>query len=121
MLNNFQVKSINKNDLNIHISQENFEVIGKKRKSKNNSLLSQMKSGNDKFYYCPKCSKKFTKISAVYRHANNFHFFPNGRPCLSCGKNIKNFYKHKKYCKPSDDLKSKKKKYLWGVIKLIKI
>ena len=51
-----------------------------------------MKKGNDKLYYCSKCPKKFTKISAVYRHVNNNHLYQNGSPCLSCGKKIKKIF-----------------------------
>ena len=39
LLKNFQVKSTNKNVLNEYVSNENFEILGKKRKNKKNLLI----------------------------------------------------------------------------------
>ena len=39
----------------------------------------------------------------MYRHKYNEHEFPNGRPCLKCGKCIKDFYKHKWHCPLNND------------------
>ena len=41
---------------------------------------------------------KYTKIRSVYRHIERAHKFPNGKPCKFCGKEIKDIYKHKKFC-----------------------
>ena len=79
-------------------TQKLFTILGKRERNNENSLLIKMKVGKDNVFKCPICSKQFTKISAVYRHNDNSHKFPNGRPCSNCGKNIKNLYYHRKKC-----------------------
>ena len=65
----------------------------------NKSLKSLIKVDNNNKYKCPFCDKKYTRIRAVYRHIERGHNHTDGFPCKDCGKLVKDFYKHKKYCK----------------------
>lgn len=55
-----------------------------------------MKNSINNSFNCPKCPKTYNQISAVYRHMDNTHNYPEGRPCPICGKKIKDLYNHKK-------------------------